>query len=83
MHAKSVLLVNDGETQVFVGDGLLKDGVCADQYVDRAIREPGKNTLAHLALFIAGQDRNAKPRLFRQRPNCRISAGAPALPLGP
>ncbi len=65
MHAEAMLLVNHGEAEIVKGDGLLKQGMRADDDVDRAggQRIEGSGPLG--SLVAAGQQR--EPQAARRR----------------
>ena len=62
MHAEAVLLVDHGECEVLEGDGLLEDGMGADQDVDAAILERVEDALPLLAALAPGEERDDDAR---------------------
>jgi len=63
MHAKAVLFVNHGKSQVLEVHIRLKQGMCANEDVDRPGREPLQQLRARATLLAAGEQ--GKPQASR------------------
>ena len=74
MHAETVLLVDDGQSEVMEGDALLEQRMGADDDVDLAIGQAFQHLPAAGALLAAGEQSELEAGLVGQRrqavPSC-------------